>query len=545
MRLPARGAIAGLVGLVWLLLAVVGGFAGSELFAGLTAFVLGAVAAVSWPRVAEVTRRALARGEAWLVPGPARTIDVSPAAPEDEPEPELAARVVKQVLRTLARDVGGTRLCVWSVDRPADRVTPLFALGALPPPQPAAGSPLTWAVEERSTLRVDPAPSWSDGDLVVAPIDETRLLSVETPPGEARAPDRLLPGAEILAAVLRLIDRETDARQERDRLSRTIDFLQALAAHDDVERMLDSLARAAVYLLGAADAVVASWSGDHGVVLVRDGTGAGPQPGREFGLGDGDMAHAARVGTPVSRRPTDRETRPPLVADPDGWPVKPAYEVVIPLAGLAGDTTGIVAAWGATAPSEQGVRLLEALGPLVSLQLRRAQLPARGQEPASVDTVTGLPDRVALDQRLRHEQARFERHRRPVALMVAEIDQLEAVNDEHGKDAGDAVLREVATVVTRTVRDADYPVRYRGDALVVLMPETRLEAAREGAERVRAAIAAAEIRYEGVWIPVTVSVGVSACPERVDAPGHLVDSADVALHGARKAGRNRVRVPER
>lgn len=540
MRLPARGAIAGLVGLAWLLLAVVGGFGGSELLAGLTAAALGAVAAVSWPRVAELTRRALARGEAFLPHSPG-AIGGPTTAPEDGPEPDLAARVITQVLRTLARDVGGTRLTVWQVDRPADRVRPRFALGPLPPPQPAAGSPLTWAVEERSALRVDPAPSWSEGDLVVAPIDDTRLLSVETPSGEAPPSDRLFPGAEILAAVLRLIDRETDARAERDRLTRTIDFLQALAGQDAPERMADSLARAAVHLLGAADAVVASWAGDHGVILVRNGEGAGPQPGREFALGQGDMAHAARVGTPVSRRPTDRETRPPLVAEPDGWPVQPAYEVVVPIVGTSGETTGIVAGWGASAPSEQGVRLLEALGPLLSLQMRRATTPVRGRE-ASVDTVTGLPDRAALEHRLQQEQARFQRHRGPVALMMIAIDQLEAVNDEHGREGGDAVLRDVATVVTRALRDADYPVRYGGGELAVLMPETGLHAARDGAERVRAAVAAAEIRHDGAWIPVTVSVGVSACPERVNEPGGLIRSADRALDGAKRGGRNRVEV---
>lgn len=543
MTVSGRAALVGLVALAWFLLAVLGGLAPSEIVAGLVAAALGALAAAGWPRIETAARRAVARGEAWLGGRP----ELPDGPIEPEPEPDVTGTVVQRTLTTLARELGGQRLLVWAIDRPADTMTPEFALGPAPAVQPAAGSPLAWAVEGGSAMRVDPAPSWSRGEVVVAPIDEGRVLSVETPPGQAPDPERLTPGAEILAALLVLVDRQTDARADRERLARVVEFLQRLAGSRDPGRVPESLARAATDLLAAQDALVASWAGDHGTILFREGPGDGPRAGQEFALGQGDLAHAARVGATVRRGPTDRGDGPPLATDADGWGRRPPYHVVVPLVGPDDETAGVVAAWGDRPPAEQGVRLLEALGPLLGLQMRRATDLVRFRERATADTLTGLPNRAAFDDRLHEEQTRFHRYRRSLALLVIDVDRFKQINDTWGHAAGDAVLRELAERVSGAVRDVDLAARYGGEEIVVLMPETMLRAAQDVADRVRAAVEAEpfEVEPEGRSIPVTVSIGVSACPERVDDPMGLFASADQALYAAKNAGRNRVATAER
>ncbi|MFW6206171.1 MAG: GGDEF domain-containing protein, partial [Gemmatimonadota bacterium] len=205
-----------------------------------------------------------------------------------------------------------------------------------------------------------------------------------------------------------------------------------------------------------------------------------------------------------------------------------------------GGVVSVVAVWGDRPPAEQGVELLEALGPLLAIQLQRATDLQDFRSRVTVDDLTGLMNRAAFDERMVEERARFHRYRRPLALMVIDLDRFKAVNDTHGHNAGDAVLRAVAATVRRTVRDADIPARYGGEELVVLMPETLLHAARESAERVRAAIAGANIVHDGRTIPITASIGVSACPEVVDDPAELFESADAALYAAKEAGRDRV-----
>lgn len=532
MRLSGRAAVVGALGLVWLVLAVAGGFRGAGLLASLAALLLGGVVTVAWPRAGEAVRRVVEQAEAWLGSGP--TPEVVPEA-----EPDVARAAVEDVLSTLAEELGGRRMTVWRVDRYDDVVEPAHTLGDPPARQRASGNPLAWAVEGRSAMRLDPAPAWSRGDVVVAPIDEHRVLSVEAPPGRAPAPDRLAPGARILAALLSLADRETDALAERERLRRVVEFLQGLSREADPGLAPDALARAAIDLMDARGAVVASWADDRGVILVRHGRGGGPAAGREFGPGDGDLAHAARVGVPIRRSPADPGATPPLVDGREGWERPPPYRVVVPLLLPDGAVAGMVAAWG-DRPADPGVRLLEALGPLLGLQLRRATDLVRFRDRATVDTLTGLANRAAFDERLEEERARFHRYRRPVALMVIDLDRFKHVNDTWGHPAGDTVLRRVAEVVADAVRDVDIAARYGGEELVVLMAETMLYAARDVAERVRAAIADTEMRHDGTIIPVTASIGVSSCPELVDDPIHLFDSADVALYRAKQAGRNRV-----
>ena len=537
MTVSGRGALVGGLAAVWLGLAIAAGLSFFVVVASVAALVLGAVLVVAWPETDEPAREMLRWAAAKL-----ETDEAYPPRPVPEPDPETADTIVADALTGLAGELGVQRLVVWRVDRAADAVAPEHVVGAEPRTQRAAGNPVAWAVDERHAMALSPAPSWTRGDAVVAPIDRDRAVTVEAAPGDAPAPERVAARARLLAALLRLADRDTDARGERDRLHRVTGFLQSLSGAQDPERVPESLAEAALDLVGARGALVAAWDGEAGIVLTRTGDPDGPGPGHEFGAGDGDLTHAARTSATVVRTPGDAGTRPALASPGEHWQRIAPYRVAVPLLDPEGRTGGLVAAWSDREPSPEGIGLLEGLGPLLSLHLRHATDLVRYRRRATADALTGLPNRAAFDERLAEEQTRFHRYRRPTALLVIDLDHFKAINDIHGHEAGDAVLREVAATVRTAVRDVDVAARYGGEELVVLMPETMLRAARDVAERVREAIDRLEVRHQGATIPVTASIGVSACPELADEPLRLFDSADEALYAAKEAGRNRVTV---
>jgi diguanylate cyclase (GGDEF)-like protein len=522
---------------------MVGGLSAADVVAGLAAVGVGLLLPVLWPRGGAWIGAAFAALEE-LVDDPAPTsaggpmlqdpADGAPLAPDPEPlDP-------RSVLDGLAAELDAARVVVWELDGPGSMLVPVIATAPAPAPIPTTGSPLAWALAENHPLRLDPPPPWALGSSAVAPIDERAVLTAENAGSDAVDLDRLVRGAAFAGAVRSMETRERAVRADEARVARAVELLRSVPGHGEPGALPEGLARTAVELVQGRGALVASWSEDRGTVLARAGDGGGPLPGTEFGIEDGDLGHAARTGAPIPREPGDRSSRP-LAADAEAWERGAgAFRVALPLTGPDGEVGGLLAAWSDRPLATYGVSLLEALGPLAAVQLRQATELARFRDRASLDPLTRLPNRSALQEHLATETARFHRYRRPLALIVLDLDHFKAVNDRHGHDAGDAVLRAIGPVVAASIRDADFAARFGGEELVVVLPETMLRPALEAAERIREAVEAATIEHHGVRIPVTASLGVSACPECVDDPEALFGSADAALYEAKSRGRNRV-----
>ena len=166
----------------------------------------------------------------------------------------------------------------------------------------------------------------------------------------------------------------------------------------------------------------------------------------------------------------------------------------------------------------------------LSTALRRAHQLAR------VDMLTGLANVRAFHEALSYHLESATRHRDPLTLAILDLDQFKLVNDEHGHDAGDTALGDVADALRETVRKVDLTARLGGDEFVVLLPRTDEEGARQALEKVRHAIEEAMRRRD--W-PVTASIGAVSCHGRV-LPGELLRAGDAMLYQAKKAGGNRV-----
>jgi diguanylate cyclase (GGDEF)-like protein/PAS domain S-box-containing protein len=161
-------------------------------------------------------------------------------------------------------------------------------------------------------------------------------------------------------------------------------------------------------------------------------------------------------------------------------------------------------------------------------------------ERATHDSLTGVFNRRHVEDVLGKEVERAERHARPLAVAILDADHFKRINDTHGHQTGDEVLRAISERCRNTLRTNDVLGRYGGEEFVIVFPETRLEEAGAVAERLRAAVAERPIEVGADALGVTVSIGLAA-----HAPGQgmekLLQRADAALYTAKQDGRNLVR----
>src|SRR5262249_39949459 len=135
---------------------------------------------------------------------------------------------------------------------------------------------------------------------------------------------------------------------------------------------------------------------------------------------------------------------------------------------------------------------------------------------------------------------RFKRYGQPLSLLMIDIDHFKAVNDVHGHDIGDNVIRQIADGCREARRATDIAARLGGEEFAILLPETPVDAATLVAERLQRLVSIKPQKVEGNALRVTVSVGVAAAEAGMTSFDHMMKEADRALYEAKHAGRNRV-----
>jgi diguanylate cyclase (GGDEF)-like protein len=163
-------------------------------------------------------------------------------------------------------------------------------------------------------------------------------------------------------------------------------------------------------------------------------------------------------------------------------------------------------------------------------------------ELASIDALTGLYNRRKFREQLEQTLLKTLETGAPLSLVFVDLDHFKRINDTHGHQSGDEVLRGVAEVVRARLREGDVAGRLGGEEFAVFMPETALAAAADWAEGLRAAVAAARHRIDALELAVTVSLGVAAWRPERPTSADLMRAADEQLYAAKAAGRDRVAV---
>lgn len=163
-------------------------------------------------------------------------------------------------------------------------------------------------------------------------------------------------------------------------------------------------------------------------------------------------------------------------------------------------------------------------------------------ELASIDALTGLYNRRKFRELLEQTLLKTLETGAPLSLVFVDLDHFKRINDTHGHQSGDEVLRGVAGVVRERLREGDVAGRLGGEEFAVFLPETALSTAAEWAETLRVAVAAARHRIDDVELAVTVSLGVAAWRPDRPTSADLMRAADEQLYAAKAAGRDRVAV---
>jgi diguanylate cyclase (GGDEF)-like protein len=262
-----------------------------------------------------------------------------------------------------------------------------------------------------------------------------------------------------------------------------------------------------------------------------------------FGLAESVLGLVPRAsGKAIREHRRATAHRLPVVARAERWAVEPRAAAAFPLRRSDGAILAILGVWSTAEPTldPRSIASIDTAVPYASLHLTQVLLYGEARDDSQRDPLTGLLNRRGFEQQLAEEAARSDRYGRPMAVAMLDIDRFKSINDTHGHDGGDAVLRALGEMLASVLRETDTPARLGGEEFVVLMPETPLEAAMDTAERLRARLQSLEVPWRGGLIAVTASFGVSAIPDCVPSVSALLTSADEALYASKRNGRNRV-----
>jgi diguanylate cyclase (GGDEF)-like protein len=183
--------------------------------------------------------------------------------------------------------------------------------------------------------------------------------------------------------------------------------------------------------------------------------------------------------------------------------------------------------------------LLQLMALFVAAALERAQHAERIEQLAFYDSLTGLPNRVLFDDRIRQTIGAAKRYNRGFAVMYLDLDEFKEINDRFGHPAGDLVLNSVADRLLATLRESDTVARFGGDEFVVLQPVVNGFAdASDLAHKIVSAMQE-PVEVDGTEHVVHTSIGIALYPSDGASTDELMQHADSALYRAKRAGRNR------
>jgi diguanylate cyclase (GGDEF)-like protein len=191
--------------------------------------------------------------------------------------------------------------------------------------------------------------------------------------------------------------------------------------------------------------------------------------------------------------------------------------------------------------------LASLLVPFVNVYLREAgpvleakRLMEHLRENSLRDPMTGLYNRRFLEDYVGALISSSQRRKSPFTVLMLDLDFFKQVNDTHGHEAGDKVIKTLADILVRSVRGSDFAVRYGGEEFLLVLTDTGMEPALKVAEKIRAEVEATKVPLPSGILQKTISIGVAEFPTDADTFWQVVKYADVALYKAKAGGRNRV-----
>ncbi len=429
------------------------------------------------------------------------------------------------------------------------------------------GAPLLIAFCLESETDLSVASAWMTAGRVAIEAGRAGLASVAiAPPGEGISEVSVLKGAGRVVALLALgrpypvpprpatarpdpaaaaeRDVPTAAGSEEDDRQFLASFLEiasASAMADDLDTVLVKITEALGRLFPVDGATLAIR--EEGGIILREVMELGGEPPREGeSLPEDDSHLMGRVilrDRPMWRNDTTSELR---FEDVPGR-VRLRSDMTIPLH-ARGRVMGAfrVGSCRRHAYDPEDFDVLQRCADLTAVAVETQRLLQATRRLSEQDGLTGVSNHRHFLTLLQQEVARSRRTDRSLALLMIDIDDFKRINDTHGHQAGDQVLRHVAQLVSKMLRRSDTVARYGGEEFAVLLPEATFEQAMKVGEALRAEVEGAPITMSEPGLPLRarVSIGVAVLPGDAFGPGDLVGAADRGLYQAKRSGKNRI-----
>nr|WP_242588022.1 diguanylate cyclase [Enterobacter bugandensis] len=238
------------------------------------------------------------------------------------------------------------------------------------------------------------------------------------------------------------------------------------------------------------------------------------------------------------------QSHPPVNGEPDvacyHLPASQAESALcVPLI-AQGEAIGLLSFQNITPENAPARAYLELMAEALGLALANQRLRDALLEKALFDPLTGLRNRHHLEDTLHTQMTQAMRNGEPLSCMMIDIDHFKSINDRFGHEAGDQVIKNVATIVQRAAHDGGLAFRYGGEEFLVLLPGAGEAEAHACAQKIYNGVHALSLRYGLTEIgPVDVSIGIASYPEHAQSD-NLLRAADVALYRAKELGRSRI-----
>jgi len=307
----------------------------------------------------------------------------------------------------------------------------------------------------------------------------------------------------------------------------------ALAATQDRPAMLSAVVETCALFVGASRAVF------FGVVAGTDRL----RPLATYGAAEAGAAGEVAPEVALEVAPGEGIAGAAAASHTVSVTVEPQNAVALPIRS-GGHPFGVLALYRDTADrpfTAEDVEALESLTRQVETAIENSFLFEEAERQSLTDGLTSLWNRRQFDLRLAGEHQRGQRFGETFSVVLLDLDQMKAVNDTMGHQAGDALLIEMANRLVSGVREVDVVARYGGDEFALILPSTGVDGAIWLAEKVRISIASEPFELDvDHFFNITSSIGVATYPQHGKTPRELVKSADAALYRAKAAGGNRV-----
>lgn len=238
------------------------------------------------------------------------------------------------------------------------------------------------------------------------------------------------------------------------------------------------------------------------------------------------------------------QSHPPVNGEPDitcsHLPASQMHQsLCVPLI-AQGEAIGLLSFQNITTDNAPSRAYLELMAEALGLALANQRLRDALLEKALFDPLTGLRNRHHLEDTLRTQMTQAMRNKEPISCLMIDIDHFKSINDRFGHEAGDQVIKSVATIIQRAVHDTGLAFRYGGEEFLALLTGADEEAAHACATKIYDGVQALSPHYGLTEIgPVDVSIGIASYPQHAQSD-NLLRAADVALYRAKELGRSRI-----